>query len=162
MKQDLLICPCCNKGKLKPTLLDYQITVQDEIEITVPRLPVERCTQCGEIALPAESAAMVDEAVAEQNEQLTPKELETVRENMGLDQTEMSELLGLGGKTYHRWERGIQVPSRSMGYYLRVLAEFPEVVEWLRERTWRKKNRLGKNLEQKRQGIKNGRHTLRS
>ncbi|MDD5261252.1 MAG: type II toxin-antitoxin system MqsA family antitoxin [Methylacidiphilales bacterium] len=144
--QALLTCPCCNKGKLEPTVMDYRITVQDGIEITIPQLAVEICDQCGEVALPADSTVRVDEAVAAQNEQLTPRELENIRENMELDQTQMSDLLGLGGKTYHRWENGIQVPSRSMGYYLRILAEFQEAADWLRERGWRKKNRIRKQL----------------
>jgi hypothetical protein len=29
-----------------------------------------------------------------------------------------------------------------MGYYLRVLREFPEAFQWLRERGWRCKNRI--------------------
>ena len=29
-----------------------------------------------------------------------------------------------------------------MGFYIRALAEFPEVFAWLKERGWRKKNRL--------------------
>ena len=29
-----------------------------------------------------------------------------------------------------------------MGYYLRVLAEFPEAFAWLRERGWKRRNRL--------------------
>ena len=38
----------------------------------------------------------------------------------------MSEILGLGTKTYHKWESGAQFPTRSMSYYIRMLAEFPE------------------------------------
>lgn len=29
-----------------------------------------------------------------------------------------------------------------MGYYLRVLAEFPEALEWLKKHGWRRKNRI--------------------
>jgi hypothetical protein len=81
-------------------------------------------------------------AIAEQTEQLTPRELEGIWERFNLDQTETSETLGLGGKTFHRWLKGTQYPSRSMGYYLRVLAEFPEAFEWLKERGWRRRNRV--------------------
>jgi DNA-binding XRE family transcriptional regulator len=63
-----------------------------------------------------------------------------MREQFGVDQTEMSEALGLGGKTFHRWEKGSQYPSRSMGYYLRLLRQFPEAFEWLRSRRWKRRN----------------------
>ena len=75
-------------------------------------------------------------------ERLSQKELEDLQEKSGLDQTEISEVLGLGSKTFHRWLKGTQYPSRSMGYYLRVLAEFPEAFEWLKAKGWRKRNRI--------------------
>lgn len=144
----LTTCPCCNVGKLEPKILDYKIQVQDDVEIVVPKLEVEQCDHCGEIALPARSAEKVDQAIEEANEQLEPRELERIREDLGWDQTRMSEICGFGLKTFHRWERGIQVPSRSMGYYLRIIHEFPEAAEWLKDRGWRNKNRIGNTFDQ--------------
>ena len=83
-----------------------------------------------------------DDAIAEHTERLTTDELREIREQFELDQTEMSEALGLGNKTYHRWENGTQYPSRSMGYYLRVLREYPDAFRWLRARQWRERDRL--------------------
>ena len=83
-----------------------------------------------------------DDAIAEHTERLTTDELREIREQFELDQTEMSEALGLGNKTYHRWENGTQYPSRSMGYYLRVLREYPDAFKWLRDRQWRERDRL--------------------
>jgi HTH-type transcriptional regulator/antitoxin MqsA len=136
------LCPACDAGQLREQRLDYTVTAADGVKVVVPNLLVEVCDHCGEILLSADAADTVDAAMAEQTDQLTPRELERIREDLGLDQTEMSEILGLGGKTYHRWERGNQVPSRSMGYYLRVLAEFPPAFAWLRDRGWRSRNRL--------------------
>jgi putative zinc finger/helix-turn-helix YgiT family protein len=136
------LCPICGTGQLRPQQIDYTITLDDGNKVTTPNLQVEICDHCGEIAIPAKSSTLIDKTIAEQTEQLSPQELEHIRDGLNVDQTEMSEILGLGGKTYHRWEKGNQVPSRSMGYYLRILAEFPEVFEWLRARTWRKQNRI--------------------
>jgi putative zinc finger/helix-turn-helix YgiT family protein len=102
---------------------------------------MEVCDKCGEEILSLESARAVDAAIADHTERLTPNELRELREQFGVDQTEMSEALGLGGKTFHRWEKGTQYPSRSMGYYLRLLREFPEAFEWLRSRRWKGRNR---------------------
>ena len=136
------LCPVCGEGQLRPQRIDYTVKLKDGSEVTVPDLPVDQCDHCGEVALSPEAADKVDATIAEQTEQLTPRELERIREDCGVDQTAMSEILGLGGKTYHRWEKGNQVPSRSMGYYLRLLAEYPETFAWLRNRGWRTKNRV--------------------
>lgn len=103
---------------------------------------MEVCDKCGEEILSLEAARDVDAAIAEYTDRLTPKELTAIREEFGVDQTEISEALGLGGKTYHRWEKGNQYPSRSMGYYLRILREYPEVFAWLRARGWQARNRV--------------------
>jgi putative zinc finger/helix-turn-helix YgiT family protein len=137
-----VLCPICGKGHLIPKVIDYTVSLPDGLKIIVPKVSVEICEQCGEIALSTAAGRQIDAYIAEQNEQLSPRELERIREDLGVDQTQMSEALGLGTKTYHRWEKGNQIPSRSMGYYLRVLAEFTEAFEWLRERRWREKNRL--------------------
>ncbi len=44
----------------------------------------------------------------------------------------------MGGKTLHRWARGTQRVSRSMGYFLRALMAHPAVYEWIRDRRWRR------------------------
>jgi hypothetical protein len=54
----------------------------------------------------------------------------------------MSEILGLGLKTFHKWESGRQFPTRSMCYYIRVLAEVPGAFDFLRRRAWRARNRV--------------------
>ena len=136
------LCPACNTGHLYPRRIDYTIPIGDGLTVKVPNLLVEVCDHCGESVLSADASDAVDAVIADQSEELTTHEVEQFREGCGVDQTEMSEILGLGGKTYHRWEKGNQVVSRSMGYYLRVLAEFPEAFQWLRDRGWRRKNRI--------------------
>ncbi len=135
------LCPVCDGGHLQAKTLDYPVTVSGDVKVNVRNLAVELCDACGEVVLSADAADAVDAAIAEQTEQLTVRELERIREDLDVDQTEMSEILGLGSKTYHRWEKGNQVPSRSMGYYLRVLQAFPEAFEWLQARGWRRENR---------------------
>jgi hypothetical protein len=51
--------------------------------------------------------------------------------------TLLAESLGLGSKTWMRWENGEQNMSRSMGYFIRAMAQFPDVYEWVADRGWR-------------------------
>jgi len=135
-------CPCCDEGTLQPVKRDYIAPIGEGQTLRIPSLEMEVCDKCGEEILSLEAAREVDSAIADYTERLTPGDLTAMRESFGLDKTEMSEALGLGGKTYLRWEQGNQYPSRSMGYYLRVLREFPQAFEWLRSRGWRGRNRI--------------------
>ena len=136
------ICPCCGEGSLHTLKRDYIAAIGEGQKLQVPNVEMEVCDKCGEEILSLESARLVDDAIADHTERLTTDELREIREQFELDQTEMSEALGLGNKTYHRWENGTQYPSRSMGYYLRVLREYPDAFKWLRARQWRERNRL--------------------
>jgi len=136
-------CPCCRQGNFALVLIDHIEQVADDNQITVPGVWVERCDRCGEIVFPGETTRFIESVVAEETEQLTPRELECIREELGVDtQDEMSGILGLGVKTFHKWESGRQFPTRSMSYYIRILAEVPGAFEFLRCRGWRAKNRV--------------------
>jgi putative zinc finger/helix-turn-helix YgiT family protein len=136
-------CPVCHKGKFELVQIDHIEEIAEDNPVTIRNIWVDRCNHCGETVFPGDTTYFIESVVAEQTEQLTPHELERIREDLGnLTQDEMSEVLGLGTKSYHKWESGAQFPTRSMCYYIRVLAEFPQAFEWLRCRAWRNKNRL--------------------
>jgi putative zinc finger/helix-turn-helix YgiT family protein len=129
-------CLCCGEGSLRTLKRDFVASIGEGQKLRIPNIEMEVCAKCGEEILSLASARAVDAAIADHTERLTASDLREIREQFGLDQTEMSEALGLGGKTFHRWEKGSQYPSRSMGYYLRLLREFPDAFEWLRARRW--------------------------
>jgi putative zinc finger/helix-turn-helix YgiT family protein len=136
------ICPSCGEGPLRTIKREYIAQIGEGQKLCIPNIEMDVCDKCGEEILSLEAAREVDDAIAEHTDRMTPEELTAIREQFGADKAEMSEVLGLGGKTYLRWEQGSQYPSRSMGYYLRVLREFPDTFEWLRSRRWRGRNRL--------------------
>jgi putative zinc finger/helix-turn-helix YgiT family protein len=136
------MCPSCGEGNIISVKRDYIAHIGDGETLRIPNVTMEICDKCGEEIFSIQTARTIDAAIAEHTELLLPKELTEIRMQFKVDQTEMSEALGLGAKTYHRWEKGSQYPSRSMGYYLRLLREFPEVFEWLRLRQWRGRNRI--------------------
>jgi len=136
-------CPVCQQGRFALVQIDHIEEVLEQDPITFRGVWVDRCENCGEIVFPSETTQFLESVVAEQSEHLDQRELERVREDLGVPhQDQMSEILGLGTKTYHKWEGGAQFPTRSMCYYIRVVAEFPQAFDWLRRRAWRDKNRL--------------------
>ncbi len=135
-------CPFCAKGILALRQLDFRVETPEEPSFTVPDVWVDECSDCHEKVFPPESSRYIEQTIAEESEQLTPAELCAIRNALGVDQTEMSDILGLGGRTYHRWEKGTQYPSRSMGYYIRTISQFAEAFDWLRNREWRHKPQI--------------------
>jgi|GEM_PF-2460933 len=131
-------CLECDKGNYEVVAKPYESRGQDGNVIVVPDVKFLCCTQCGEELIPAESSRYISRYVAEANEQLTKVELFAMLEASGLSQKDFAEAIGLGEKTFHRWLKGTQVVSRSMGYYLRAMERFPEVFAWVKERDWRK------------------------
>ena len=131
-------CFECEKGRLVEVVQNYTDVGPDGASVVVPGVKMLRCTECGEELIPAESNRYISRYVAEANEQLTKAELFAMLEASGLSQKDFAEAIGLGEKTFHRWLKGTQVVSRSMGYYLRALERFPEAFAWVRERRWRR------------------------
>jgi putative zinc finger/helix-turn-helix YgiT family protein len=136
-------CPLCNTGKFQLVQTGYTEEVASDNPIEFLDIWVDRCDHCGEIVFPGDTTRFIESVVADQTEQLTDRELERIREDLGVaTQDEMSDILGLGLKTFHKWESGRQFPTRSMSYYIRVLADVPGAFEYLRRRAWRAKNRV--------------------
>lgn len=130
-------CPECEKGTLQTIIEDYTVHAQDGNTVVVPEVSKLRCDQCGVTMLPAKSSRYISEFQAQAMEQLSKAELFKYLEASELTQKDYAEALGLGEKTFHRWLKGTQVVSRSMGYYLRAMDHFPEVFEWVKNRGWR-------------------------
>jgi len=142
-------CRDCGVGKFELVQITHVENVAQDNPLTIPNVWVDRCNRCGEIVFPGDTVHYIETVVAEETEQLTGRDLEQIREDLGVDrQDEMSEILGLGTKTFHKWESGSQLPTRSMSYYIRLLAAFPDAFDWLRRREWRNANRLtGRNAQ---------------
>lgn len=130
-------CFDCEKGHLFEIIQDYVDSGPDGASVVVPNVKMLRCTDCGEELIPAESSRYISSYVAEKNEQLTKAELYAMLVASGLSQKDYAEAIGLGEKTFHRWLKGTQIASRSMGYYLRAMKQFPEAFEWVKQRRWR-------------------------
>ena len=130
-------CFECESGVCHEVTEPYEVQLPDGDSFTIPSLSVIRCDACGEISISAASAKVIDAAILEYSETVSGEFLKSFLTQFNLDQTEAAESLGLGGKTFHRWVRGTQRVSRSMGFFLRSMAEFPETFEWIQNRQWR-------------------------
>ncbi len=86
------------------------------------------CNACGEEVLPAELIARIEAERYRLDGLLSPTEVLAVRKRLGLTQRDMSKLLGVGEKSYTRWELGLSVQTKSMDNLVRLADQHPEVL----------------------------------
>lgn len=90
-------------------------------EIVTIMVEVEWDEMVREWLLTPDAELLIEETKARHMGLLTPAELRTLRESLGLTQAELAELLKIGAKTWTRWETGRQRPSQSLNILLRGL-----------------------------------------
>jgi len=128
-------CPECKKGLLVKKSGTFETVYTDKSMQTHP-LSVEgiswaQCNACGEISLDHDAMTKIETARRRALGLLAPGDLSQLRVQLGRTQVEMSELLGIGEKTYCRWERGSYVQSEGFDRYIRLLLVEPENVHLL-------------------------------
>ena len=87
------------------------------------KVPALKDTVTGEVYLTGEALEIMDKAKARLMGVLLPTEIKELRSRMDLTQRQMCDLLGIGEKTYTRWESGRERPSQSLNRLLAALWE---------------------------------------
>ncbi len=86
------------------------------------------CPCCDEQMLPPELIARIEAERYRLEGLLSPTEVRKARTRVGLSQLEMARLLGVGDKTYTRWELGLSAQTKSMDNLIRLADQHPEVL----------------------------------
>jgi putative zinc finger/helix-turn-helix YgiT family protein len=125
-------CPECKSGRLVRKQGVYETTYVDRNEqthqLSVPGVKWYECEGCAEVVLDDEAMSAIEAARRRALGLLTPQEIRGLRIRLNKTQSGMSELLGIGEKTYCRWESGVYMQSEGFDRYLRLLlADFRNV-----------------------------------
>jgi len=131
------ICPTCRNAIIRRVTRDYKVKLPDGQTSTVANLSFEECPECKDEFFSSEAMDRISDKVSAELDSLSLSDLKRIREKLQPNMTLLAESLGLGSKTWMRWENGEQNISRSMGYFIRTLSQFPEVYEWVADRGWR-------------------------
>jgi putative zinc finger/helix-turn-helix YgiT family protein len=128
-------CPVCAKGHLITKAGDYETKFVDRAGETrslfVPDLAWQECDHCGEAFLDDSATRKLETARREASGLLSAAEIRQLRWRMNMTQAQISALLGIGEKTYCRWESGAYVQSVAFDNYLRLVREIPDAVRLL-------------------------------
>jgi putative zinc finger/helix-turn-helix YgiT family protein len=100
------------------------------------------CEKCGEAILDDRAMSIIEGARREALGLLSPEEIRAFRTKLQKTQGAMSEILGIGEKTYTRWESGSFIQSEAFDRYLRLLMDDTENLALLRRIVNAKKERV--------------------
>lgn len=132
-----IICPECKLGRLVRKRGMYETTYVDrngEVhQLSVSDLSWFECAGCAEVVLDDEAMSAIEAARRRALGLLTPQEIRGLRMSLDKTQAGMSELLGIGEKTYCRWESGVYMQSEGFDRYLRLLLAELRNVQLLEE-----------------------------
>lgn len=129
------ICPICGRRNLRERKGTYETNFSDrngEIHVLrVPHVSWKECDHCNEAFLDDAATRTIEAERRSAMALLAPSEIRQLRQRLKKSQSQMSKLLGIGEKTYCRWESGAYVQSTAFDRYLRLLIAQPENVELL-------------------------------
>jgi HTH-type transcriptional regulator / antitoxin MqsA len=132
-----ITCAVCDSEKVKKVRRKFSATY-NQAPISIPGAEMYQCATCGERFFTPDQARAVSLAVKRQARAeaglLSPEEIVAIRQQLGLSQSELERLFGLGSKVVTRWETGRVVQSKAADVALRLLALDPENLKRLRLR----------------------------
>lgn len=127
-------CPICGAVALIEKTGEFRFEPPTSIPggtIILPNSKWEECQSCGESILPPEVLENLDKQRYIRLGLLSPAEIKAIREKAGLTQSQISKKLGVGEKTYTRWESGKLLQNKSSDNLIRLFALDPSWLERL-------------------------------
>ncbi|HOO56567.1 MAG TPA: type II toxin-antitoxin system MqsA family antitoxin [bacterium] len=127
-------CPFCGNKSFQKKHGDFHFTITDdgsnpdalEFETIIPDSDWEECPSCKEILLSKELDRQIENWQYTREGLLTPDELKQIRKEFGLSQVEIAKYLGVGEKSYTRWENRLSIQSKAMDNLIRLFYDDPE------------------------------------
>jgi putative zinc finger/helix-turn-helix YgiT family protein len=123
-------CGNCLQDEVYPETVPYTIDVKHDgcvYHLEIPNLRIPKCRACGELTFSNSVDDQIAQALRALVGLLTPEQIRSGREALGLRSKELAEKLGTAAETISRWERGGSIQSRAMDNLLRVYFAVPEV-----------------------------------
>jgi putative zinc finger/helix-turn-helix YgiT family protein len=133
-------CAICDSDRIKKIRKKFEARY-NQTPMVIESAEMYRCESCGEeFFTPDQSRALsrqIKSQVREKLGLLSPERVVEIRKNLGLSQTELEELFGLGDKVVTRWENGRVIQGRTADVALRLLEMVPDLLPRLRRKLGR-------------------------
>lgn len=122
-------CPSCLERELCPKTIDYRTTVKLDrtvYDVHVPDLHCRECANCGEQFFGDKADQQIDDALRDAAGLLRSSEILRCRNELGLTQKKLAELIGSSPEAVCRWERGLIVQGRMANRTMMIAFQSPE------------------------------------
>lgn len=129
-------CAVCDSDRVKKIRRKFEARY-NQMPVVVENVEMYRCEACGEeFFTPEQSRELsrqMKNRVREEQGLLSPEQIVEIRKRLGLSQSDLEDLFGLGEKVVTRWETGRVVQGRTADVALRLLAMEPGLLPRLRK-----------------------------
>ena len=113
-----------------PAVAAYSAEVKHDgrlYTVEIPDLTLPTCSACGEQVFTDSVDDQISAALRAMLRLLTPEQIRSAMNALGLRQRELATRLGIAEETLSRWLTGSVIQSRAMDNLLRAYFAFPEV-----------------------------------
>ncbi len=125
-------CPICGSGKLIKGVIDEKFNYKEQA-LVVPDYVVYECSVCEESLVDKKSVKtsqkLLKDFYREVDGLLGSSNIKRIRKKLGCTQEEMAKKLGVGLKTFARYETDQVIQSRAMDNLLRILDNQPRSLQ---------------------------------
>jgi DNA-binding transcriptional regulator YiaG len=131
-------CPKCRQKEVRPVVIPYRAELLHDgrlYTIAIPQLTVPRCANCGELVFGNQACEQISQALRAQLHLLTPDQIRTNRELLGLSQKELADRLRVSEDLIAQWENGLLMQSGLADRALRGCFAVPAYREALADMT---------------------------
>jgi len=114
-------CAHCREREVYPAVIDYATTIEHDgrsYDIDIPDLETPQCKLCDRLVIVDEANRRVTQEFRKKAGLLSPDQIRSCREALGLTQQQLAEHLEIAESTVCRWETGVQVQQRSLNKLL--------------------------------------------
>ncbi|HVA50411.1 MAG TPA: helix-turn-helix domain-containing protein [Pirellulales bacterium] len=123
-------CRRCAKKEVELATISYDAEIRHDGRLhkfAVPNLDIPVCRACGEKVFSEKVDDQINVALRSHLNLLTPADMRTGLEHIGMTQRDAADRLGVAEATLSRWLTDTQIQSRAMDNLLRVFFAFPQV-----------------------------------
>ena len=127
--QNKLSCSLCGGSEVTTAIHCHAFVYgegADAVELEAD-VPVRSCDACEFEYLDEESERLMHETICSHLGVLSPREIRSIRRNLGMTRKDFALVTGLGTASLNRWENGLSIQTHGYDRYLRLLA-LPEIV----------------------------------
>jgi len=127
-----LLCASCGDTAMDDRHGDFAYAWPPELSrkpSTFRKADWRECPSCGARLLSSSLIERIETKRYKLAGLLTPAEIKAARTRLDLTQVEMARHLGVGDKSYFRWENGLSIQSKAIDTLIRAVVLFPDALE---------------------------------